>query len=97
MSDTLFRYIGPENDRERFKDQAIGLIGWVEIDYEAMATRLQKDDDMAGHFVASLSEYERLARSYAETLGIEGDESTRCREARAESWSSPNRRTPGAS
>jgi hypothetical protein len=44
-----------------------------EIDYEALATRIQEDDDMAGHIIVSHSEYVKLARSYAETLGVGGD------------------------
>jgi hypothetical protein len=46
----------------------------VEIDYEALATRIQEDDDMAGHIIVKHSEYVKLARSYAETLGIGGDD-----------------------
>jgi hypothetical protein len=50
----------------------LGVLVPVEIDYEALATRIQEDDDMAGHIIVKHSEYVKLARSYAETLGIEG-------------------------
>jgi hypothetical protein len=52
----------------------LGVLVPVKIDYEALATRIQDDDDMAGHIIARHSEYVKLARSYAETLGIGGDD-----------------------
>jgi hypothetical protein len=87
MSDTVYRTCLTCNGTGEIQsrlgssfgvDQCSDCAGWrcvpVEIDYEALATRIQEDDDMAGHIIVSHSEYVKLARSYAETLGIGGDD-----------------------
>jgi hypothetical protein len=83
MDDTLWRIDREMGDIVRIADLDfvvddvdhaihLGVLVPVEIDYEALATRIQEDDDMAGHIIVKHSEYVKLARSYAETLGIEG-------------------------